>query len=81
MSFIRELLIGENATQPFIVQPPEDIYKTTTIDVDVMFGVTSQEFLMWSPHHMSPDIQANFDLKLPFYEKGKSTDPEVGLKR
>lgn len=76
---LRKLLMGEEAIRPFIVQPPADIYQTPAIDVDVMFGVTSGEALMFlSPHHIGPDIPANFHFRIPFRGSSTSADTEVG---
>lgn len=38
------ILIGADAVRPFMTEAPAKAYEHTTIDKDVMFGVTSQVY-------------------------------------
>ncbi|XP_031621135.1 uncharacterized protein LOC116339416 [Contarinia nasturtii] len=61
-----------NANHPFLVEYPEEIYKKSNIDTDIVFYHTSLEaiyyFLYIYPfmQYKIWDLESNFTLKLPF---------------
>lgn len=62
--------IGKDAEQPFLVDLPEMIYKSSTFDVNTMFTINSKEIMSVVPkipEFVLESLDANFDSPLPFY--------------